>query len=463
MTDQQASGVGSIERETNRAFAVEQNGINLVTDAERNGSARDLVWIWAGANVILTYIIVGSVLVVLGLTMAQMLAVVLLGNLFFVFVGMGGVPGARVGTATMVISRAAFGRHGNIIPAVLSWLTVIGWEAVNIVLGAFGLFSLFDLLGYPLGIPGQVIVLGVLVVATFGVAILGHATISALQRVLTWVLGILMLGLLPQVIVAPVATRLAGADFATLCVAFTIVAAMPVSYANTPAEYARYLPRKTSARAITFWTAIGAYVPAVVITVIGYLAARSVDMTDPIGGFQPLLAPWYFGLFVLAVVGGSMANNFINTYSSGMSLLAMDLKVSRPVAIMIDAVLATAAAAYAIFYNDFTTAFIAFLSLTVVWIAPWWAIYLIDAAQRGERYRGADMLSAQGGAYAGWNSMTYVAWLAGMAASLACTSAEVFTSGFAVAYLGGADLSIPAGMLVAGLLYVLLPNAERRA
>jgi NCS1 family nucleobase:cation symporter-1 len=69
---------------------------------------------------------------------------------------------------------------------------------------------------------------------------------------------------------------------------------------------------------------------------------------------------------VIAVIGGAITNNFINTYSSGMSLLAMDLKVSRPTAIILDGVLATAAAAYAIFFYDFTATFIAFLALMVV-------------------------------------------------------------------------------------------------
>ena len=132
-----------------------------------------------------------------------MLAVVLLGNLLWLIVGYGGIPGARTGTATMVISRAAFGRQGNVIPSLLSWLTVVGWEAVNLVLGSFALFSLMELLGFPLDTAGKAIALLVVTVLTFGVAILGHATIVSLQRVFTWALALVMLGLIPQVWVAP--------------------------------------------------------------------------------------------------------------------------------------------------------------------------------------------------------------------------------------------------------------------
>jgi purine-cytosine permease-like protein len=333
---------------SNRAFAVEQNGINPIPETERRGSPVDLAWIWAGCNIILTYVIIGGLLASLKLSFGQVLCVTLTGYLLFALVGYGGVPGARAGNATLVISRAAFGRRGNFVPALLSWFTVVGWEAVNIVLGAFALYSLLELFGLTVGTAAKAIVLAVLVVFTFTVAILGHATIALLQKIFTWALGLLMLGVLPQVLQTTPSLGTApdvGASLATLSIAFTLVAAMPVSYANCPAEYARYLPRQSSSGAITFWTFIGAYVPAVVITLIGYFAGTVADLTDPISGFKPLLASWYFALFVIAVIGGSITNNFINTYSSGMSLLAMDLKVSRPTAIILDGILATAAAA----------------------------------------------------------------------------------------------------------------------
>jgi nucleobase:cation symporter-1, NCS1 family len=170
---------------------------------------------------------------------------------------------------------------------------------------------------------------------------------------------------------------------------------------------------------------------------------------------------------VLLVIGGSITNNFINTYSSGMSLLAMGLRVSRPVAILIDAVLATAASVYAIFFYDFTSTFIAFLSLMVAWIAPWCAIYVVDIWLRQARYDGNSLLAAEGGRYQygnGWHKSAYIAWIAGAIAALACTSADMLKSPFATTVLAGADLSILAGLLVGGVLYwVLARRAIRQA
>jgi nucleobase:cation symporter-1, NCS1 family len=455
----------------NDAFKVEQNGINLISKAERKGNARELFWVWAGANLISTYIIVGFLLTTLNLTFSEMLLVNLVGNLLFAIVGYGGIPGARVGTATLVISRAAFGKSGNTVPSALSWITVVGWEAVNLVIGAFALFSLCDILGLQLAFSGKVIALLVLATFTFCVAILGHATIVFLQRIFTWGLAAVILGLIPQVWGAPAlaipADAPLGATLAQLCIAFTIVAALPISYTNYPADYTRYLPEKTSGNAIVWWTFIGSYLPAVIITCIGFVAARATNLTDPVGGFQPLLAPWYYNIFVLVVLGGTITNNFLNTYSSGMSLLAVGLKISRPAAVIIDAVLATAAAAYAIFVYDFTTTFIGFLSLMVVWLAPWAGVYTADIWLRKARYVGTDLLSPTtklGSVYNnGINMHGMVAWIAGVIVAVLCTSADLFKSSFAEKFLGGADLSIVAGFIVAAVFYIVLAKSSIQA
>jgi nucleobase:cation symporter-1, NCS1 family len=452
----------------NDAFKVEQNGINLITKVERKGNARELFWVWAGANLISTYIIVGFLLTTLNLTFAQMLFVTLLGNLLFVIVGYDGIPGARVGTATLVISRAAFGKSGNIIPSLLSWITVVGWEAVNLVIGAFALYSLCDILGLELAFTGKMLALVILAAFTFCIAVLGHATIVYLQKIFTWGLALVILGLIPQVWAAPAlaipADAPLGATLAQLCIAFTIVAALPISYTNYPADYTRYLPEKTSATSITWWTFVGSYVPAVIITCIGFVAARATNLADPVAGFQPILAPWYYNIFVLVVLGGTITNNFLNTYSSGMSLLAVGLKISRPSAVVIDAILATAAATYAIFVYDFTTTFIGFLNLMVAWLAPWAGVYTADIWLRKGNYNGADLLaprSTKNANYAsGFNMSGMMAWIVGVFVAILCTSADLFKSPFSEKYLGGADLSIVAGLIVSGALYVLL--AKRR-
>jgi nucleobase:cation symporter-1, NCS1 family len=194
------------------------------------------------------------------------------------------------------------------------------------------------------------------------------------------------------------------------------------------------------------------------------VAARATNLTDPVGGFQPILAPWYYNVFVLVVLGGTITNNFLNTYSSGMSLLAVGLKISRPSAVVVDAILATAAAAYAIFVYDFTATFIGFLSLMVVWLAPWAGVYTADIWLRKATYNGADLLapgSKTGSIYAGgFNISGMVAWIIGVIVAILCTSADLYKSSFAEKFLGGADLSIIAGFIVSAVLYIILARSQ---
>jgi nucleobase:cation symporter-1, NCS1 family len=276
-------------------------------------------------------------------------------------------------------------------------------------------------------------------------------------------MALIMLGVVPQVwSAAPLDPNavVTSADFVTLSIAFGLVAALPFSYANYPADYTRYLPRLTSGSAITFWTFLGAFLPSVALIAIGFYASKAADLADPVGGFSGILSSWYFTLFVLVVLMGTISNNFLNTYSSGMSLLALGLRVSRPAAIMVDAVLASAAAAYAIFFYDFTTTFIAFLSLMVIWLAPWTGVYVVDVYLRKSKYSGSDLLAENGGIYAGYLSPALIAFATGALASALCTSTDLFRSPFASSVLGGGDFSIIAGFLISALVYWVMAKGK---
>ena len=89
----------------------------------------------------------------------------------------------------MVLSRAAFGVHGQKVPGIVSWLTSIGWETFLSIMAVLATATVFSRLGLPSGTP-------VLVAATVAVAalivvasVLGYHTIMKLQSVLTWITG----------------------------------------------------------------------------------------------------------------------------------------------------------------------------------------------------------------------------------------------------------------------------------
>jgi NCS1 nucleoside transporter family len=451
----------------NRAFEVEQHGIDHIPDADRRGRPFDLFWIWFGANVIFTYVIDGALIVGFGLSFWPALAVALVGNAFYLLVGLCSIPGARAGTATLVVSRSAFGVLGNLPAAVLSWLTAVGWEAVNIVIGALSLYEIFQEVGAGGGVGWKVVALVAIVALTFGVAVLGHATITVLNKLFGYLLGIgtLVLGILvlPRTNLSAHPALAAPTHAGAWLLALVVMAAAPFSWVNTGADYSRYLPARTSGRRITLWTALGGALPAVVITVFGVAAATATDMTDPVGGLQKILPGWFFVTYLAVIVLGTITNNFLNTYSSGMSLLAIGLKAKRWQAVLVDATIGTALSAYALFVFDFSNSFISFLSLMVLWIAPWCGIYLADMALRRARYD-VVALHERGGRYwytRGVNPVAMAWFVVGIVLAAPFASSAIY-QGWFTGWVGGGDISLFVGFLVPLAGYFLTMRARVR-
>ena len=447
------------------AWSIETHGIDIIPEGERHGKPAELFWLWLATNVIITYVIEGIIVASLGLSFFWAVAAIVIGNLFYFVVGACGLPGPVAGTGTLVIGRASFGRRGGAFPTFLSWVTIVGWEAVNFVLGTFALVALVQQVGIPVNTTVKAICLGLTIIVTFAVAILGHATIVRLQTIFTWVLGAVVLGVLIQVLQhanfnASVATLAASSPFATFILAVVIVAGLgPLSYVNLVADYNRYLPRATRGRSMIGWVVLGSIIPAILITLIGLMAAGATDMTDPIGGFKPLLAGWYFVIFMVIVVIGSMMNNVVGIYSGGLQLLALGLKIDRWKTIPLDGVLATGASVYAVFFHDFTSSMIQFLSLYIIWLAPWCAIYLTDMWMRRNRYNSQELVRDRGGEYwyrNGYNVGALVAWVVGAIVAGLTLNTTLWSSYVVTHVIGGADVSIPAGMLAAGLTYFFL-------
>ena len=114
---------------------------------------------------------------------------------------------------------------------------------------------------------------------------------------------------------------------------------------------------------------------------------------------------------------------------------------------------------YALWISNFIDSLENFLALMIWWIAPWTAIYLVDAYLRRFRYRSQDLLRSGGGLYwfrDGFNWNALAALVLGAGAAVLFTNATLFASPVTTGPLGSMDWSIPAGMIVGGLAYYLL-------
>lgn len=449
---------------SDEAFSIETHGVNTIPQEDRHGQPKELFFVWAAANTNYIYLILGSLVVSFGLGFWPAVVAIVVAHSFYLLLGAAAIPGPKAGTATLVVSRSAFGVRGNTPYAFLSWLTTVGWEAVFIVLATLALVQLGDL-AHLSGSWVKVLALAIIVAATFVVAIFGHATIVVVQRFLTYALGVgiivLAIFVLPKSHLGGfhIQAGAANTPVATWILAVEVlVAGSAMSWMNYPADYARYLRPTEPSRAVWFWTTLGPIIPAIAISIIGAAAGTAANMTDPVGGLRTLVPTWFFAILLLIVIGGSVANNFLNTYSSGMSLLALRVRVSRPVAVAADGVVATGMAIYALFVSNFVGSFQNFLALMVLWIAPWAGVYLADIWIRRNTYDPSGLQAAHGGPYwynGGWNFLALIAFAVGVVCAYLFTNATLLR-GPLVGAIRGADISVFIGLAVSFFLYLAL-------
>jgi NCS1 family nucleobase:cation symporter-1 len=139
------------------------------------------------------------------------------------------------------------------------------------------------------------------------------------------------------------------------------------------------------------WTALGAFVPRVAFTALGALAGTALDMTDPQSALGGILPGWFRPAFLLAVVLGTVANNAMTAYSSGLALQAVGVSIRRSRSVALDGTLGVAMTLYALLVSDFLDTVASLLQVMVALLGPSMAIYAADILLRRNRYDGRDL------------------------------------------------------------------------
>jgi NCS1 family nucleobase:cation symporter-1 len=451
---------------------IEPHGIEVIPDGERHGRPSELFWVWFTSNFTFLYILFGGILISLGLTLRQALAVAFIGNLFFTLVGIISIPGPRSGTASLVISRSQYGIRGSRLSSLLNWIMLVGFEAVDFSVAAFALYALGAYFGWNLSTPVKVLILAIVIFITFIIGLYGHATIVVFQRSAAWIVAIASLLLFILMLshvhfnYHPASPLHGSAATAAVLIALSIVMSGPLSY-PVGADYSRYLPRDASAKQIVWYTAIGGYIPSVVLTTIGILAATAVDPTNFTTSLRAILPGWFYIVFLLAVALGMTANNVIGVYSSGLSLQALGVKLKRSLTVWFDVILGSLLTIYGVFIaTNFLTALSNFLLWAVYWYAPFFGIFIVDMILTRSRYDGYELFKT-GGRYwydRGFRWGGLAALIIGMVVTAMFSQTYYYKGPLSTHLLNNGDLSAISGLVVGGGVYWLLcARATRRA
>jgi nucleobase:cation symporter-1, NCS1 family len=206
-------------------------------------------------------------------------------------------------------------------------------------------------------------------------------------------------------------------------------------------------------------------VPSILLMVLGAALGTAIPNTSTsVAGAASVLPGWIGTIYLILIIAQLMAINTLDLYSSGLSLQAAGLKISRYHAVLVDTLLCTGLTFIAIFSSSFNTFLADFLLFIIIWLAPWFAIYLVDWWLRRDGYDTEHLLMAGGGIYwskRGWNPLGMVSLLLGMVASAMCIDTTPWAGPISNA-ANGADFSTFAGVIVGGGTYYLLTRTKLR-
>jgi nucleobase:cation symporter-1, NCS1 family len=391
-----------------RRLEVETNGLDVIDDAERRGTPRQLFWPWFGANVSVLGLSYGSFTLGFGISFWQALVAGVVGILFsFLLCGFIAIAGKRGSAPTMLLSRAAFGVRGNRLPSAISWLLTVGWETVLAALATLATSTVFARLGWGGGTPTKVVALVVVAALTVVAGVLGFDAIMRLQTWITWITGVLTV--VYVVLVAgdvhweAVSALPSGSAQQWVGSLVFLMTGFGLGWVNAAADYSRYLPRSSSSRGVVGWTTFGASVAPLVLLVFGLLLAGSSPALnkaiaiDPIGALTTILPLWFLVPFAIVAVLGLVGGAVLDIYSSGLALLSAGLRVPRPVAALVDGVIMVLGTIYIVFFGgEFLGQFQGFLVTLGVPVAAWCGVILADVLLRRRDYAERELFDPAG-------------------------------------------------------------------
>lgn len=387
---------------------MERQGIEIVAESERTAKPSDLFWPWFAANISVFGMGYGSYILGFGVSFWQATLVTLIGiPISFFLCGLIAIAGKRGSAPTMVLSRAAFGVHGQKVPGIVSWLTSIGWETFLSIMAVLATATVFSRLGLPSGTP-------VLVAATVAVAalivvasVLGYHTIMKLQSVLTWITGAItilyVLLTFSHIDFDAVLAVPNGTPQQVIGALVMVMTGFGLGWINIAADWSRYQKRETSDASIIWWNTLGGAIAPVLLVFFGVLLVASDPslsdgiVNDPIGTLASILPIWVLIPFWLTAVLALVSGAVLGIYSSGLTLLSLGINIPRPAAAAIDGVILTAGTIYVVFFaHDFLGPFQSFLITLGVPLAAWAGILIADILTRRVDYDEQALFDAQG-------------------------------------------------------------------
>ncbi|MFF8833644.1 cytosine permease [Streptomyces sp. NPDC015131] len=457
--------------------AIETRGLEPVPDAERTGHVRELFPTWVAANISVLLLTMGAGLIVFnGLNIWQVLVVAVAAPvLSYGIVGLISIAGKRGGSPGMALSRAVFGQRGNLFPGTLIWVARWGWETINAVTGAYAVLTVLDLLfGIESSTPLIIVTLLLFVAATFLVSGLGINALRVCSTWSTYLFGAFSVLVLVYLVAntdwSAVFAKPAGST-AMLIAGIGTIAAGGISWVPSGPDFTRYLPRTASSRAMVGSTIGGAGIVVLPMVLMGAVMAVSTpslaSAQDPVSFIGELLPAWISVPYLVIALIGMLLINSMSMYSAGFTAQTLGIRVPRTWAVSVNAVISLVFGfLLMVVATSFIGSFISFLTLLAVAFSAWIGVFGVDMLRRRSYDAEALMDTTRTSAYwyrggFAWQAMT--AWAVALVVGLLFTKVDWFAGPLAGSWIGANGLGWLVTIVVAAVLYAVLPRAAADA
>lgn len=308
--------------------SIETAGVEYLPESARDSSPRNLAAVFLGANLTWTNVVFGAFAILFGLSFWQTLAAMAVGTAIGTLAVLPtALIGPRTGTNMTVSSGAFFGIRGRFIGSGLALVIALAFAAVTVWTSGDALVAAgHRLINSPDGQAAHAVAYAVVAALMVTVALYGHATIVAMQKIVAPVVGtLLVVGLFAFAGAADLGAP--GGDYAlggfwqtwTLCA--VLFAAAPISYGPTIGDYSRRIsPIRFSDKQIGTALGLGMFAGVMLPSLFGAVTALSfVNPTDSYLDDLVTASPAWFvvPIIVISVLGG-LSQGVLCIYAFGL-------------------------------------------------------------------------------------------------------------------------------------------------
>jgi NCS1 family nucleobase:cation symporter-1 len=376
--------------------------------------------LWIGANVVVTTVFTGMLLVP-DMSYMTALMVILFGSL------LGAIPliltgniGTRTGLPTMVLSRGAFGQRGAVLPSAVNTITLIGWSWIQAYMAGL---SLDHAVTYLIGYSNVNLFTVITEIVVVTITLYGHKGIEATENIIATSMLILSVFVFGFMFIKfdvgnLVSMAVSKNPTVSVMVGFDIIVATAFSWMPSSCDYNRNCVSEKSGLLGTY----SGYVVATLIaaglgaTVSGFSImgnmTQTYDPTDLIGKSNPFL-----GLVAAIVIFFSvLSTNVMALYSATMSYLAIFPKQRFWIPTMVMGVLCVLGA---LLKDWLLVHFQSFLLMIGTLFIPVFAIILVDYYfLKGKKYDATEIIDGEKKLYWYTNGINYKAYISYISGAL---------------------------------------------